>query len=62
MRRPRRGLTAWITEWFWWVKSTHVPGVVYFVEAFSTQADFVDATPAVYFVEAFSGQVDFREA
>ena len=22
MLRPRRGLTAWITEWFWWKKGT----------------------------------------
>lgn len=47
MRRPRRGLTAWLPEWFWW--KPRVAEV-----AASTPTLFEGATPRITCLDARS--------
>lgn len=55
MRRPRRGLTAWLQEWFWWIPGVAAAapetGETVFVDA-TAETLFSDASAICLFVDA----------
>lgn len=60
MRRPRRGLLAWLPEWFWQLSQTVTSLTGDVVFSWTGEADFAEVDDALLF--APSGEVDFTDA